>query len=146
MWPQALQTPKSQAPSFVITTDEVLEKPCSRAAGAVEGCSAPQAQRSWWIDTGERSGEGAGWCGYWQNPCGPCFARPWLAQRRADGGEPWPGCWFTPSRANLATDPQQPHRRFCSTEALQRIEVIHLDVAGLMNFLKNQGLRFGCYI
>jgi len=63
----------------------------------------------------------------------------WLAQRLADAGEPG-RVLFTTFTRNLATDIRSNLTKICSTEALQRIEVIHLD-GWVMNFLKNQGLQ-----
>jgi len=138
-----LADPREPGPLPLINRRSKCSKPCSRRAGQWRVFLHP-SQRSCG-STLERSGEGAGWCRYWQNRCGHASHR-WLAHALADAVSPGRVCVEPPSRASSTTDIRSNLTKICkSTEALQRIEV-HIIFDGLvMNCLKNQEpAGFGC--
>ncbi|APD47018.1 MULTISPECIES: UvrD-helicase domain-containing protein [unclassified Synechococcus] len=133
----ALQTPESQAHFLVITDDEVLEAmlsaPLEQWRVFLHPSQRKLVDRHWNGPVRVLGGAGTG------KTVVAMHRTAWLAQRLADAGEPG-RVLFTTFTRNLATDIRSNLTKICSTEALQRIEVIHLD-GWVMNFLKNQGLQ-----
>ncbi|HSH56344.1 MAG TPA: UvrD-helicase domain-containing protein [Halomonas sp.] len=68
----------------------------------------------------------------------------WLAEHVASAqpGEKQSKVLFTTFTRNLAADIKQNLHKICSSQALERIEVINLD-AWVVNFLKKQGYDYG---
>ncbi len=133
----ALQKPESQAHFLVITDDEVLEAmlsaPLEQWRVFLHPSQRKLVAREWNGPVRVLGGAGTG------KTVVAMHRAAWLAQRLADAGKSG-RVLFTTFTRNLATDIRSNLTKICSTEALQRIEVIHLD-GWVMNFLKAQGLQ-----
>ena len=133
----ALKSPDSKAEFLVITDDDELEAMLSAPLEQWRVFLHPSQRRlveqDWNGPVRVLGGAGTG-----KTVVAMHRAR-WLAADLVAAGKPG-RVLFTTFTRNLATDIRSNLTKICSSEELQRIEVVNLD-RWVMNFLKTQGLQ-----
>lgn len=133
----ALETPDSKAEFLVITDDDELEAmlsaPLEQWRVFLHPSQRRLVERDWSGPVRVLGGAGTG-----KTVVAMHRAR-WLAARLIADGEAG-RVLFTTFTRNLATDIHSNLTKICSSQELQRIEVVNLD-RWVMNFLKTQGLQ-----
>ncbi|MXZ82392.1 MAG: AAA family ATPase [Synechococcus sp. SB0666_bin_14] len=133
----ALETPDSKAEFLVITDDDELEAmlsaPLEQWRVFLHPSQRRLVERDWNGSVRVLGGAGTG-----KTVVAMHRAR-WLAARLIADRKPG-RVLFTTFTRNLATDIRSNLTKICSSEELQRIEVVNLD-RWVMNFLKTQGLQ-----